>query len=61
MTGRFEARLVFRPRIDRAAALHGRPLWIRVWIEPRTRGIAADLAFAALARSLTLEGGTLDG
>lgn len=59
MTGRFDVDITFRPRINRSAALTGQPLWIRVWIEPRTSGITADRAFAEMARSLTLEGGTL--
>jgi len=61
MTARLEVDLTFRPRIDRNADLSGRPLWIKVWIEPRVRGITADRAFAEMARSMTLQGGTLDG
>ena len=61
MTARLEIDLNFRPRIKRASVLDIRPLWIKVWIEPRVHGISADRAFAEMARSMTLQGGTLDG
>ncbi len=61
MTGRFEVDLTFRPRINSRAVLNGEPLWIKVWVDPRVHGVSADHAFAELARSMTLQGGTLDG
>ena len=59
MTAHFEAEIEFRPRIDRTATLNGAQLWVKVWIDPQTRGITADEAFAELARNLTFSGSTL--
>ncbi|MGC6520489.1 MAG: phage tail protein [Candidatus Puniceispirillaceae bacterium] len=59
MTARFEVKLRIRLRIPRDVTLTHRPLWMRLWMEPRVEGISKSLVFSRLARNLEFSGTTL--
>lgn len=59
MTAHFTADISVSPRIPKQAGFHGRYLWLKIWMTPRTRGLRSSSVFSLLARKLEFTGSTL--
>ena len=59
MTSRFDADITFRPVISARTPMHGRKLWLRIWLTPQIQGLTSAEAFSSLASNLEFSASTL--